>query len=389
MMDHSMVLLNAQVQFLESRLAIVHIPLHLYPHFIQPILRLLTLSDNASEVNGLPRRKWAYPNTFTNISVTTIECSIVCPRALVEELFLPLIESLDAKAKQAVIISKDDFVVIQVGGEGMEAGQRVLDLTAPIALAGISIFFITSYYSDFVLVPYNSKGTVISALEERGFAFEPMSNGHGANMTNVSSPLHSHNRNSSSSSSLDYLSHQPPGTPPPATVAEWQTKTFSTLHRNDILPLVNRSLELRICAGYRNDSSGTNDAITLGIFKCLLANPRFMSITLTQSDTVSLTLDQALLGHFPDSGDGILLQTDQTYFAIVFDLRKLPEASTGIICGVAGRLLDRLGEQSEKGTFNMSYLSTARAGNVIVREDEVDEALEALLEEEAMSVDGP
>jgi hypothetical protein len=121
----------------ETKLAIVHIPLHLYSHFIQPILSLLTLANCTDEVDGLPRRKWAYPNAFTNISVTTIECSVVCPRHLVDELFRPLIERLDAKAKQAVIISNDDFVVIQVGGEGMEAGQRVLDLTAPLALAGM------------------------------------------------------------------------------------------------------------------------------------------------------------------------------------------------------------------------------------------------------------
>lgn len=123
----------------ETKLAIVHIPLHLYSHFIQPILRLLTLTDGTDEVDGLPRRKWAYPNAFTNISVTTIECSVVCPRRLVDELFKPLIERLDTKAKQAVIISNDDFVVIQVGGEGMEAGQRVLDLTAPLALAGMQV----------------------------------------------------------------------------------------------------------------------------------------------------------------------------------------------------------------------------------------------------------
>lgn len=232
-------------------------------------------------------------------------------------------------------------------------------------------------------MPYNSKHTVISALEERGFAFEPESNGHGANMTNVSSPLHSHNRNSSSASSFDL---QPPGTPPPATVAEWQTKTFSTLHRNDISPLVDRTLELRTCAGYRSDSQDVHDAIELGIFKCLLHNPRFMSITLTSTDTVSLTLDSSLLRHFAED---TLLQNDQSYFAIVFDLRKLPEESTGIVCGVAGRLLDRLGEDSGgEAMFNMSYLSTARTGNVIVREDEVGEALEALLEEEELSVNG-
>lgn len=370
----------------ETQLAIIHIPLHLYPHFIQPILRLATYSKGSDEVDeyGPPRRKWAYSYPFTNISVTTIECSVVCPRPLVEELFVPLIERLDAKAKQAVIISNDDFVVIQVGGEGMEAGQRVLDLTAPLALAGISIFFITSYYSDFILVPLNSKETVIQALEERGFAFEPVSNGHGANMTNVSSPLHGHKRSGSSSSSLDPLDLQPPGTPPPSTVAEWQTKTFSTLRRNDISPLVDTTLELCTCAGYRSDDNDIHDKLVLGIFNSLLSNPRFISLTLTSTDTTSLTLDRSLLAHFPDQGQDILLQNDQAYFAIVFDLRKLPEESTGIVCGVAGRLLDKLGEQEEQGggAFNMSYLSTARTGNVIVQEDEVENALEALVEEE-------
>lgn len=53
------------------------------------------------------------------------------------EWFEPILERLDKNASKQVSISRDDFVVIQVGGEGMEAGQRVLDLTAPLALAGM------------------------------------------------------------------------------------------------------------------------------------------------------------------------------------------------------------------------------------------------------------
>ena len=34
-------------------------------------------------------------------------------------------------------ISAEDFVVISVEGAGMEAGQRVLELTSPLALAGM------------------------------------------------------------------------------------------------------------------------------------------------------------------------------------------------------------------------------------------------------------
>jgi len=118
--------------------ALIHIPLPLYPYFLHPILQLLALTGTEGEDDeGIPRRPWAYLFPFANISVTPTECSIVCPRHLATELFDPLIEKLDSKARKDVSISNDDFVVIQVGGEGMEPGQRVLDLTAPLALAGM------------------------------------------------------------------------------------------------------------------------------------------------------------------------------------------------------------------------------------------------------------
>jgi hypothetical protein len=34
-------------------------------------------------------------------------------------------------------ISQDDFIAMQVYGEGLEAGQRVLELTSPLAMAGM------------------------------------------------------------------------------------------------------------------------------------------------------------------------------------------------------------------------------------------------------------
>lgn len=117
----------------------MHVPLPLYAHFLQPIFKLLNLSkssDKADEYGNL-RRPWAFVHPFTNISVTTVECSIVCPRHLVQELFVPLIEQLDHSAQTQISISDENFLVIQIGGEGLEAGQRVLDLTAPLALAGM------------------------------------------------------------------------------------------------------------------------------------------------------------------------------------------------------------------------------------------------------------
>lgn len=229
------------------------------------------------------------------------------------------------------------------------------------------------------MVPQGSRAAVVHALEDQGFAFEPQMNGnHSVNMTNLSSPLHGHNRNSSSTSTFDL---QPPGTPPPATVAEWQTKTFVTLRRNGIEPQVDSTLELKTCAGYRTDDQETQDKLILGIIKSLLSRPRFLSITLTESDTVSLTLEKGLLEQFPSSGKDILLQDGQTHMTIVLDLRDLPDGSKGIVCGVAGRLIERMADQGPP--FNMSYLSTAKAGNVIVQQDEVEDVLEALKQEEA------
>lgn len=58
---------------------------------------------------------------------------------------------------------------------------------------------------------------------------------------------------------------------------------------------------------------------------------------------------------------------------IIFDLRKLSIDSVGIVCGVAGILVG-----ATDAGMEMSYLSTARAGTVIVAEEESESVMEAL-----------
>ena len=60
----------------------------------------------------------------------TVDCSI-------EKLFRPIISRLKSSTGGDVLIGEDDFVVLQVDGEGLDAGKRVLDLTSPIAFAGM------------------------------------------------------------------------------------------------------------------------------------------------------------------------------------------------------------------------------------------------------------
>jgi hypothetical protein len=131
------------ITFKDTQLALIHIPLHLYSSFLQSILQLLL--PNASRhgftgnSNGAvqPPKGWPYEHPFVNISITPIECSIVCSRLLANELFVPVLSLLYVNSRSQVQITSDDFVVMQVDGEGLDAGQRVLELTSPLALAGM------------------------------------------------------------------------------------------------------------------------------------------------------------------------------------------------------------------------------------------------------------
>ena len=131
------------ITFKDTQLALIHIPLHLYSSFLQSILQLLlpNASRNGFTGNGngavQPPKGWPYEHPFVNISITPIECSIVCSRLLANELFVPVLGLLDAHSRSQVNITPDDFVVMQIDGEGLDAGQRVLELTSPLALAGM------------------------------------------------------------------------------------------------------------------------------------------------------------------------------------------------------------------------------------------------------------
>ena len=127
----------------DTQLALIHIPLNLYGSFLQPILQLLLPADelgDAADIGQQPRssrKSWAYHHPFVNISVTSIECSVACSRSLAEELFVPARDALGLPERNRVSITGDEYVVMQVDGEGLDAGQRVLELTSPLAMAGM------------------------------------------------------------------------------------------------------------------------------------------------------------------------------------------------------------------------------------------------------------
>jgi hypothetical protein len=272
----------------------------------------------------------------------------------------------------------------------MDAGSRVVDLTSPLALAGVPIFFITTYYSDFILVPTKARQSVVTALLARGFVFSE-------DESSFRSPgALSHNRGPSTSSNH---SDPPPSTPPPTNVAELQVRTFETLRKRDVVPYIIPELQLIQCSGREKPSAAmggsyaTRPSLTrtqtgnghspswvdtvdtklyTGLVSALVSQPKFLSITLAQDDAPSLLLDKSLL---PIFGDSLVGDTEGNLVPIFLDLVNLPFEATGIVSGVAGRLVQ---EMQISESAELSYLSTARAGAVILSAEQSRRALEIL-----------
>jgi len=360
-------------------LSLVHIPIRLYDFYVKPLIQLL-----------LPEEGNFRDVLFVNISINQIEASVVLPKELAERYFQPLassngsLQGQDQLEDQSAIIAPDDYVLMFVTGSESQPSQRVIDLTTPLALAGISIFFITTYFSDYIICPRRSRLAVIAALEARGFE---LTHDHSDQNSNYA------HRPATSSSSDSSIHNLAPGTPPPATLSELQIRTFKTLKKRQVTPIVNRDIRLVHCAGQEGPSHN-QQALQNALLKCVLSKPKFFSLTLAEGESPSILLEKNLLPQFstqqresssPQRSNkrdsmqqSLLLGTNsEVLIPIVLDLRTLPLESTGIVCGVAGRLVGATRGQLI-GPVEMSYLSTARAGCVIVMEDDLERSLKVL-----------
>ena len=119
----------------------IHIPIELYSLCLQSILRLLFGEDHDEDA---ARISWTNRHDFLNVSITSVECSVICSRHLAERYVRPLAHVLNnlyckhgGRSKIEIQISVEDYIVIQVDGQGLDAGQRVLELTSPLAMAGM------------------------------------------------------------------------------------------------------------------------------------------------------------------------------------------------------------------------------------------------------------
>lgn len=390
----------SQISFLDGSFSLIHIPLSLYPNFLQPILQVLLPNGESDYGEGIEGLSIDNKHGFLNISITPIECSVVCHTIWAEKVFEPVIQKLPRDASKTVTISRDSYLILSVISAGMDAGNRVMELTSPLALAGIPIFFITTYYSDFILVPTKDRQTVVQALLSRGFEFSE-------DEAAFVSPQ-AHSRGPSIGSSSSGGSNQlPPSTPPPSNAAELQTRTFELLRKRRVVPYVEPGLSVVLCSGRDLEMEQMTDfggggrrgraplsrrptgnghacrswldhvdtQLYTSLISVLALQPRFLSMTLAQEDPPSILLDKAHLSVF---GDSVVGDTEGDLVPIFLDLEHLPLEATGIVSGVAGRLVSEMRALEPAVTEQLSYLSTARAGAVVLSSEQSAKALEVM-----------
>ena len=133
-------MLAMDVELQDDCLALIHIPLDLYPFYMRAILQLLFhgVPPLEDQLQARPELPATFRPGFMNVSITPVECSVICARALVDRYFSPLLEAQRGiPFASRVKISSEDYIVMQVEGQGLDAGQRVLELTSPLSMAGV------------------------------------------------------------------------------------------------------------------------------------------------------------------------------------------------------------------------------------------------------------
>lgn len=360
------------IVFLNPSLSLINIPLRVFPHFVHGILDLI--QD---------------PPEFFNISLTPTCLSIICPQDTTEALFATIIA--DLKDGTGATIEAQEYVCMQIDGEGMSDGSRMLELTQPLAKAGISILFITTYFSDYVLVASEEMKKVRKVLLDKGFSFEDL-NGSFISLagsskgTSVSHSLRSvhgsppptfdfdedfpsedgHNMESSTGSLADRVAQ------------EQGLNTLQFLRRGEIPVTLSRETKLLMVG-----SRAQLPSYTMTLTKLFLRRelPKFFSITQAPETSPSLLLTSDLVEEF-DPSTLLGVETAQVLIPITLDLSGLHSAAglggCGIVCGVVDELMSRaarstssLEQMLTKEELIMSYLSTVVTGNVLIREQDV------------------
>ncbi|TFK55568.1 hypothetical protein OE88DRAFT_1731243 [Heliocybe sulcata] len=148
--------MQVTISLLPVQLALVHIPRSRLPDYTHPVLRQLLKPSPV----------------FLNITCNDIELSLFGDWDMSVEFSSVRRRSRKERVQEDIEVSEEPWSVLQIDSHSDSvdnSGARIAELSRPLASAGISILYQSSYTSDFILVRSSRIKAVMHILSGSGF----------------------------------------------------------------------------------------------------------------------------------------------------------------------------------------------------------------------------
>lgn len=300
-------------------------------------------------------------NNFFHVAFTPSECTIICAEKIMTLKFKEPLKLCQDLKYDNIILVKEQFLLLQIDSDGSyDNSLRILDLTKPLSDNKIPLFFISSHFNDLVLIPYRIKDKVISVLQMRNFEFSDISN--------------SYILNSEVTLSSSFGDLQSEFTTESTSNTMIEDSTFHLFKEVGTEPLIDKSCRLLLTAARVTEVRSSIMKAANIISSNLI--PEYFTITRTSLNELSLILPKSekirrLLGF---DSKLIIGSTQDVIIPISIDLSKLPIDSTGIVAGVASKIIHGIGDNSSlvSYSFEMKYFSMARSAVLMIPKENIE-----------------
>ncbi|CUM64649.1 uncharacterized protein PRCAT00002258001 [Priceomyces carsonii] len=296
---------------------------------------------------------------FFHVAYTPSECTVICSTILMNSLFEEPLKICKELNYNDVKLLEETFLNLQVDSDGsLDKSARIIELTKPLSENKISLFFISSHFSDIVLIPYLLKDKVINILTKKNFQFSDISNSY---------IMH---KNSSEPDTLDHEENDKEE----ESTKKLDQDAFKLFKDADIEPRISNSIKLLLTGARTGEVNNTIEKTTKVISANLI--PLYFAITRTALNEVSLVLPKStkkrsILGFDSRS---IIGSTQDIIIPITIDFSKLPLNATGIVAGLASRIINgiKLFPDLINYPFEMNYFSMARSAVIMIPEENIE-----------------
>lgn len=303
---------------------------------------------------------------FFHIAFTPLECTIICSETIMNQYFKPIL-NVCLQLSLPVELVDTSFLRLQLDSEGAyDNCTKILELTEPLSNNGILLYFLSTHFSNIVLIPYDLRKKVITTLLLKNFEFSGSSNSYIFNQSPVNTPVKEFGE-------LDLIVNDTDENDE-SDSNDLSVKAFNTFKNVGTKPWVDRST-LLLLTGARTGYVGEVIEMTAKMTLRPSCIPKYFAITRTASEEVSLLLPKSsrIRANLGFKSKTLMGSAQDVIVPIALDFHLLPLKTSGIVAGVAQSILHgvKTSDIAVSFPFEMYYLSMAKSAIIMIPEDNI------------------